>query len=40
MSAETERQQKAAAWFAVLRDRVCAEFETIEEEYAGADAAA
>jgi coproporphyrinogen III oxidase len=25
----------AEAWFALLRDRICAEFEAIEEEYAG-----
>ena len=37
---ETEQQQRAAAWFAELRDRVCAAFEAIEDEYAGHDAAA
>jgi coproporphyrinogen III oxidase len=37
---DTDRRERAATWFAVLRDRVCAEFETIEDEYAGADAAA
>jgi coproporphyrinogen III oxidase len=35
-----ERQQSAAAWFAELRDRVCAAFEALEDEYAGSDAAA
>jgi coproporphyrinogen III oxidase len=35
-----ERQQSAAAWFAELRDRVCAGFEALEDEYAGSDAAA
>ena len=34
-----ERQQSAAAWFAELRDRVCAAFEVIEDAYAGQDAA-
>jgi coproporphyrinogen III oxidase len=34
-----ERQQSAAAWFAELRDRVCAAFEAIEDAYAGQDAA-
>jgi coproporphyrinogen III oxidase len=31
-----ERKAAAAAWFASLRDRICAEFEAIEEEYAKA----
>jgi coproporphyrinogen III oxidase len=35
-----DRQEKAAAWFAVLRDRICAAFEAIEDEYAGPEAAA
>ena len=38
--AADERQQRAAVWFAVLRDRICAAFEAIEDEYAGADTAA
>jgi coproporphyrinogen III oxidase len=38
--AADERQQRAAVWFAVLRDRICGAFEAIEDEYAGADAAA
>jgi len=29
-----ERQAAAAAWFAALRDRICAEFEAIEDDYA------
>src|SRR5256885_10447160 len=35
-----ERQQRAAVWFGALRDRICAAFEKIEDEYAGSDAAA
>ena len=31
-------QERAAAWFAELRDGLCAAFEAIEDEYAGADA--
>jgi len=34
----SERQEQAAAWFAALRDRICAAFEKIEDEYAGPDA--
>jgi coproporphyrinogen III oxidase len=34
-TAPTERQQRAAAWFTALRDRVCAAFEAIEDDYAG-----
>src|SRR6478609_9237349 len=30
------RKAQAAAWFAALRDRICAAFETIEDEYAAA----
>jgi coproporphyrinogen III oxidase len=36
--AAAERQQRAAAWFGALRDRICAAFESIESEYAGPDA--
>src|SRR5690349_19516435 len=32
------RQQRAAAWFGALRDRICAAFETVEDAYAGPDA--
>ena len=32
--AETERQEAATRWFAALRDRICAVFEAIEDEYA------
>ena len=35
-----ERKSRAAAWFAALRDRICAAFETLENDAAGADAAA
>jgi coproporphyrinogen III oxidase len=34
--AADERKQRARAWFAELRDRICAEFEAIEKDYAGA----
>jgi coproporphyrinogen III oxidase len=33
------RKARAAAWFAALRDRICAAFEAIEDDYAGPDAA-
>ena len=43
MSADrvTADQRKAAAadWFLNLRDRICAAFEAIEDEYAGAHSA-
>ncbi len=39
MAADRDRQQRAAAWFAVLRDRLCGEFEAIEDELAGAPGA-
>jgi coproporphyrinogen III oxidase len=32
------RKERAAAWFATLRDRICAAFEAIEDAYAGPDA--
>jgi coproporphyrinogen III oxidase len=31
----TQRQRRAAAWFTALRDRICAAFEAIEDDYAG-----
>lgn len=34
------RKAGVAQWFALLRDRLCAAFEALEEEYAGPDAAA
>jgi coproporphyrinogen III oxidase len=37
-SADADRRSRAAAWFAELRDRICAVFEAIEDEYAGGDA--
>jgi len=35
-----ELQERAASWFAALRDRLCAAFEAIEDDYAGPEAAA
>ena len=35
--AESDRQERAAAWFAALRERICAAFEVVEDEYAGPD---
>jgi coproporphyrinogen III oxidase len=34
----SNRRQRAVAWFGSLRDRICAAFEAIEDEYAGPDA--
>src|SRR5579862_1133822 len=34
-----DRQALAAAWFAALRERICAAFEAVEDEYAGPDRA-
>jgi coproporphyrinogen III oxidase len=39
MSGEDEKA-RARAWFESLRDRICAAFEAIEDEYAGAEHAA
>jgi coproporphyrinogen III oxidase len=38
MSETADRQQQAEAWFTALRDRICAEFEAIEDEAAGGGA--
>jgi len=35
----TDRQLRASAWFNILRDRICASFEAIEDDYSGPDAA-
>jgi coproporphyrinogen III oxidase len=35
MDDDTDRREEAAQWFAALRDRICREFETIEDEFAG-----
>ena len=40
-SADTARRQaRAAVWFGALRDRICAAFEQIEDDYGGPDAGA
>jgi coproporphyrinogen III oxidase len=40
MTDQTElRKEKARTWFEALRDRICATFEAIEDDYAGPDAA-
>jgi len=36
----SDQQTGAVAWFAALRERICAVFETIEDEYVGPDSAA
>src|SRR5207302_10967621 len=35
----SDRQGHAAAWFAALRERICAAFEAVEDDYAGPDSA-
>ncbi|HEY1797714.1 MAG TPA: oxygen-dependent coproporphyrinogen oxidase [Stellaceae bacterium] len=37
MTDTDDRQTQATAWFALLRDRICAEFEAIEDEGAGGE---
>jgi coproporphyrinogen III oxidase len=37
--AAPDEKSEAAAWFAALRERICAAFEAIEDDYAGPDAA-
>ncbi len=34
----SEHQERTSSWFETLRDRICAAFEAIEEDYAGPDA--
>jgi coproporphyrinogen III oxidase len=34
MTENEDRRQRAADWFAALRDRICREFEAIEDEFA------
>jgi coproporphyrinogen III oxidase len=36
---DIDRQERAAAWFAELREQICAAFEAIEDDYSGVDAA-
>ena len=31
----TDRRHQAAHWFEALRDRICAAFERLEDDYAG-----
>ncbi len=35
MAADTDRRHRSAVWFAALRDRICGEFEAIEDELSG-----
>jgi coproporphyrinogen III oxidase len=39
MEDDLGRRQHAADWFATLRDRICREFEAIEDEFAGGSSA-
>src|SRR5215469_15805154 len=39
MTEDEDRRQRAADWFAALRDRICREFEAIEDEITGAPSA-
>jgi coproporphyrinogen III oxidase len=39
MEDDLVRSERAAEWFAALRDRICGEFETIEDEFAGESSA-
>jgi coproporphyrinogen III oxidase len=39
MDEDLARRQRAADWFAALRDRICAEFEAIEDEFAAGEGA-
>jgi coproporphyrinogen III oxidase len=34
-AAPSDRRERAASWFEALRDRICAAFEAIEDDYAG-----
>src|SRR5262249_49840901 len=38
--AVSERRQRTASWFEALRDRICAAFEAVEDDYSGPDAGA
>ena len=40
MLSTDERKERARAWFTELRDRLCAAFEAIEDEYSGSQAGA
>ena len=35
MNIEITRKDRARSWFEGLRDRICAEFEAVEQEYSG-----
>jgi coproporphyrinogen III oxidase len=38
-AAESDQQQRAATWFAALRERICGAFEAVEADFAGPDSA-